>query len=142
MLPLAETEVDIAELVDEGFMTQADVAGKRGSAPACHDVHLHENVLLASGNASHTSRETAGCRSACLADGGCHVVEVWREELLEATLEIDGALKVGLLCTGTPCSAVCRGCSAAQLRWKGGCDTWWPSSGSSEAHAPMHVQSG
>ncbi|KAI7846027.1 hypothetical protein COHA_000564 [Chlorella ohadii] len=53
VLPLAETEVDIAELVDEGFMTQADVA-----------------------------------------DGGCHVVEVWREELLEATLEIDGALKV------------------------------------------------
>lgn len=28
------------------------------------------------------------------ADGGCQVVEVWREELLEATLEIDASLKV------------------------------------------------
>ncbi|PRW21106.1 flagellar associated membrane [Chlorella sorokiniana] len=53
VLPLAETELDVAELVDEGFMTQADVA-----------------------------------------DGGCQVVEVWREELLEATLEIDASLKV------------------------------------------------
>lgn len=29
MLPLAETELDVAELVDEGFMTQADVAGEK-----------------------------------------------------------------------------------------------------------------
>ena len=36
---------------------------------------------------------TSRRRGTWLAEGGLHVVEVWREELMDATLEIDSSLK-------------------------------------------------
>lgn len=44
--------------------------------------------------------------STSTADGGCQVVEVWREELLDGVVEIDSSLKVGLALTVWHCTAV------------------------------------